>query len=71
MHFHYFPNMATPYPKVHKIDNFGGTFLGHHYCVLSLSDPCLGVENTILKEKNTFSLYDLYEELWGPFHQKA
>ena len=45
-------SMATlqrknPYPGVHEIYNFGRPFLGHHYCILSLSDLCLGIEKKI------------------------
>ena len=40
----------NPCPGGHKIYNFGGPFLCHHYYILSLSDPSLGVEKKILKE---------------------
>ena len=39
---------------------FGRPLLGHHYYILSFSDPCPVVEKNIFKEKNAFSLYDLY-----------
>ena len=55
MHFHYMTYIAMPQHKnpcsgVHEIYNFGRTFLGYHYYLLSLSDLCLGVEKKVLKE---------------------
>ena len=47
----------NPCPGGHEIYNFCNTFHGHHYCQVSLSDLCLGIEKTIF---NAFSLYDLY-----------
>ena len=41
------PNIKTP--ESHKIYNFGRTFLGHHYYILSLFDQCMGVEKNIFK----------------------
>ena len=36
-------------------------YLGHNYYILSLADPCPGVEKKILKKiNNAFSLYDLF-----------
>ena len=47
--------MATPLHKNpcqggQEIYNFGGPFRGHHNCILSLSNLCLGVEKNIFKE---------------------
>ena len=44
------PNIRTLALGGHEIYNFGRPFLGHHYYTLSLSDLCLGVEKTIVKE---------------------
>ena len=41
------PNIRTLALGVHEIYNFGRSFLGHHYFILSLSDLCLGVEKMI------------------------
>ena len=38
------------YNDLYEIYNFGKPFLGHHYYILSLSDPCPGVEKKIFKE---------------------
>ena len=58
MHFHYMCNMPMPQhknpcPKGNEIYNFGRPFFGHHNCILTLSDVCLGVE-TIVKERIHF-----------------
>ena len=46
-------------PGVHEIYNFGRTFLGHHYYILSLSEP--KIEKKIFYEihqfKNLFPSY--------------
>ena len=44
------PQQKNPCPWGHDIYNFDRPFLGHHYCILSLSDICMGVEQTILKQ---------------------
>ena len=36
-------------PLPHEFYNFGRTFFGHHYYILSLCDLCLGVEKKIFK----------------------
>ena len=48
-----------PLPRGHEIYNFR-PFIGHHYCILSLSDPCLGIEMKIFKEIIYFHYNDLY-----------
>ena len=40
----------NPCPGGHQIYNLDRHFLGHHYCILSLSGQCLGVEKKILKD---------------------
>ena len=57
MHLHYVTYIAMPLhqnscPGGHKIKNFGRPFFGHHInYILSLSDPCQGVEkNNLLNE---------------------
>ena len=52
MHFHYMtymatPNTRTPAPGGHEIYNLGRPFLGHHYYILCLSEPCPGVEKNM------------------------
>ena len=47
MHIHSPMNAC---PRGHEIYNFGRPFLDHHYYLLSLSDPCPGVEKKIFKE---------------------
>ena len=37
-------------PVGHEIYNFGRPCLGHHYCILTLSDLCMGVVKKIFKE---------------------
>ena len=31
-----------PQPRGHEIYNFGRSLVGHHYCLLSLPEPCFG-----------------------------
>ena len=55
MQFHFMTYLTTPqhknpYPMGHDIYNFGRPLFGHLYYILGLSDLCLGVEKTILKE---------------------
>ena len=44
-------NLNTP-PVRHEIYNFGRPFLAHHYYILSLSDPCQGVEKKFFLKKD-------------------
>ena len=58
-HFHFVTNPNTlayiynPFLAGHKIYNFGIQFLGYHYYILILSDPCSVLEK-ILKEIHQF-----------------
>ena len=51
------PQDKNPCPRDHEVHNFGGTFLSHHYFILSLSDLCVGVERKISKEIHQFYTY--------------
>ena len=44
------PQHKNHYPAGHEIYNFGKPFLGHHYFILNLFDPCSRIERK--KEKN-------------------
>ena len=39
----------NPCPRDHEIYNFGRSFLGYYYIILSLSELCLEVEKKIFK----------------------
>ena len=56
----------NPCLGVHEIYNFVRSFLGHHYSILDLSDPCPSVYKK-MKRKNAFSLIDLcgYTLTWN------
>ena len=54
-----------PCPGGNEIYNVGRPFLGHHYCILSLSDLCLGVEKKIFKEIH--QLYTFYPKINSPW----
>ena len=47
------PSIYNPFLAGHKIYNFGIQFLGYHYYILILSDPCSVLEK-ILKEIHQF-----------------
>ena len=51
------PSLNNPNPWGPEIYNLGKTFLGHHYYihVLSLSELCSAVENSIFKEIGIFT----------------
>ena len=53
--------LTHPQPGVHDIYNFGKSFFDHHHYKLRLFDLCPDVEEMILKRKNAFSLFDLYD----------
>ena len=58
IHFHYMTCMATPLqrhpcPRGHEIYYFGRPFPGHHFYILSLSQPCPCVEK-IYQEKHIY-----------------
>ena len=38
------PLHKIPFLEGHEIYNYGSAFLVHHYYIISLSDPCTGVE---------------------------
>ena len=42
------PLCKNPCPRGHKIYNFRRPFLGHHYYILSMSDPCPRAEKKLL-----------------------
>ena len=44
------PQHNNPCPGGHGICKFGLPFLSHHYYILSLSEPCPGVEKNIFTE---------------------
>ena len=59
INFHYMTYLATPQhkkpcPGGHGIYNFGRPFLAHFYYILSLSEPCPGVEKKIFEEIQLF-----------------
>ena len=56
----YDTNIRTPAPRGHEIYNFGRPYLGHHYYMLSLSEPCLWVEKKI-------QLYTFYPQITSPW----
>ena len=41
------PLHKIPFLEGHEIYNYGSAFLGHHYYIISLSDPCTGAEKKI------------------------
>ena len=71
MHFHFMTDMATPWqndpcPGGHGIYNFNRPFLGHHYCALSLSEPCPKEEKKIFEEIHQFYTFFLNPKLPPP-----
>ena len=50
-----------PRPQGHEIYNFGRSFLGHHYHILSLPYSCSRVGKKIVKEILTKTHFALYE----------
>ena len=53
----YGPVLAQdPCPEDNKIYNIGGPFLGHHYCILSLSDLCPRIEKKNFKVLDQFCI---------------
>ena len=48
--------VQEPCPGIHEIYNYGRNILGHHFYILSLSAPFLGVEEKILIEILHFHL---------------
>ena len=55
------PSTRTPAPE--EINYFSRPFLCHHYGILSLSDPCLGVRKKIFRKLHQF--YPKIILLWG------
>ena len=53
------PEHKIPLPGVYDICSVGRPFLAHHYYTLSLSNPCAGVDNKILKNPPFFTLFTL------------
>ena len=51
------PQHKNPWPGEHEIYYLGRPFLGHHYYVLIMCEPCLRVTKIFLKKYNNFSLY--------------
>ena len=60
------PSLKKTSPGGHEIYNFSRLSFGYPYCILSFSDPCLGVEKKIFKGVhlktilNAYSLFDLH-----------
>ena len=52
-------------PGCHKIYNLGRPFLGDHYYVLNLFEPCPGAEMNIFKEIHQF--YPFYPKITSPW----
>ena len=48
----------------HNIYNYCEPFLGHHYCILSVSEPCSGVEKKYLLRINQFNPF--YPKITSP-----
>ena len=51
------PQHKNPWSRGHKSYNFLKSFLGHHYCKLSLFEPCSGVDKKIFKKYINFTLF--------------
>ena len=57
------PQHKNPCPGGHEIYNSGRPYLGHHYCINSLFDLCMGVEK-ILKEIHQINTF--YPKITSP-----
>ena len=60
------PLHPNPSPGGHEIYNFGRPILGHHYYILSMSEPCPGVKNkTFLVIPQFYNFYPQILSPWG------
>ena len=58
------PQHMNPCHEGPEIYNFGRPFFGHHYYILSLSEPCTGVERKIIYEIHQFQTF--YPKITSP-----
>ena len=57
----------NPCPRDHEIYNFGRSFLGYYYIILSLSELCLEVEKKIFFFKVALGVCFALKVLWKEY----